>query len=196
MPSESEISTMHSPVADNLQDDSKDTDADKPLQELLDCDNILVDEDKVSSLPTYETTARLHTVELSELPTVLTPITGPGDLSKNGDADKSLQELDEDKAASLSTYETTTRLHNTVEPSELPTVPTSPISDNIQDISKNRDADKLLQELPNHDKNKATIIFLPICETATKLKMKGMLQIRHSLLYTHYVPSIKLSNVS
>ena len=139
----SEISTMPSPIADN---NSKDTDTDKPLQDLPDYDDL--DEEEVTSLPTYETARRLRTVKLLELPTTPSPITDNlRDISNDRDTDKPLQELpnyddlDEDEAASLPTYGSARGLPKL---SEVPTTP-SPITDN------DRDTDKPLQELPNYD---------------------------------------------
>ena len=104
------LSTMPSPIADDLRDISKDIDADKPLQELPD-----LDENKATSLPTYEIATRLYTVKL---PTMTSSITGDlQDISRDTDDDTPLQELpdyneiDENKAFSLPTYETASKLH-------------------------------------------------------------------------------------
>ena len=104
------LSTMPSPIADDLRDVSKDVDADKPLQELPD-----LDENKAASLPTYETATRLHTVKLSTMPS---PIADDlQDISRDTDDDTPLQELpdyneiDENKALSLPTYESASKLH-------------------------------------------------------------------------------------
>ena len=93
---------------------------DMPLQELPEFDNL--DEDQVSSLPTYETAARLRTVKLS-VSAGLSYSTAD-DLKDDATDNKSLQELpgydeiDEDKTAavfnsSFPTYETASKLNTT-----------------------------------------------------------------------------------
>ena len=105
---EQDTNSISSVIADNT---------DKPLQELTEYDNL--DEDKISSLPTYETATRLHSFK----PSVPTGLSSAADELQDDAVDnKSLQvlpgydEIDGDKAAamlSLPTYEAASKLNTT-----------------------------------------------------------------------------------
>ena len=112
----SEVHTEPSPIADDLDLRNNYSDVDKSLRELPEYKDF--DESNATSLPAYENAARMHTIKLSELPTTFSPITD--DLrgtSKNRNTAESPKELlnydqmGENKAISLPTYETATKLH-------------------------------------------------------------------------------------